>query len=94
MNRRLACLVLLAGVGIVSPASAGTIDEVAALPLGSDATIDQAVILSTTDLTADSTVKSFQIRDDTRAITLYGTNAEIDTALTGFGVGSAIEISG
>jgi len=94
MNRRLTCLVLLAGLWIVSPASAGTIVEIAALPLGTPATIDLAVILSTTDLTADPNIRSFQIRDTTRAITIYGTNAEIAAALTGFGVGDVIEISG
>ncbi|MGA2622189.1 MAG: hypothetical protein ABSF26_31750, partial [Thermoguttaceae bacterium] len=94
MNRHLPLLVLLVGLWIVSPVSAGTIADVSALPLGTDATIDQAVILSTTDLTADPLYKSFQLRDTTRAITIYGTNAEIDAALSGFGVGSVIEISG
>ncbi|MGA2621810.1 MAG: hypothetical protein ABSF26_29770, partial [Thermoguttaceae bacterium] len=82
------------GLWIVSPVSAGTIADVSALPLGTDATIDQAVILSTTDLTADPLYKSFQLRDTTRAITIYGTNADIDAALTGFGVGGVITISG
>ena len=94
MNRHLPLLVLLAGLWIVSPVSAGTIADVSALPLGTDATIDQAVILSTTDLTADPLYKSFQLRDSTRAITVYGTNADIDAALTGFGVGDVITISG
>jgi hypothetical protein len=94
MNRYLPFLVLLAGLWIVSSASAGTIAEIAALPLGTTATIDQAVILSTTDLVADRLYRSFQLRDNTRAITIYGTNAEINTALTGFGIGGVIEISG
>ena len=90
----LLCLVLFAGLWIASPASAYTIAEVSELPQGTSATIDLAVILSTTDLTADSSVRSFQIRDNTRAITIYGTNAEIAAALTGFDVGDIIEISG
>ena len=90
----LLCLALSAGLWVASPASAYTIAEVSAFPLGTPATIDLAVILSTTDLTADSSVRSFQIRDNTRAITIYGTNAEIAAALTGFDVGSIIEISG
>ena len=77
MSHRLTLFVLLACLWITSPAFASTIAEVAALPVGTDATVDLAVILSTTDLTADSSVKSFQIRDNTRAITIYGTNAEI-----------------
>jgi hypothetical protein len=94
LSYRLPIFLLLVYLWIASPASANTIAEVAAMPLGTDATVDPAVILSTTDLTADSSIKSFQIRDNTRAITIYGTNAEIDAALTGFGVGDTIEISG
>jgi hypothetical protein len=47
-----------------------------------------------TDLVPDTGYRSFQIRDLTRAMTIYGTNAEIDAALTGFGVGDIIGISG
>jgi ferredoxin len=72
---------------------ASTIAEIAAYPEGSLVATDAAVILSTTDLVADSGFKSFQIRDLTRAMTIYGTNAEIDTALTDFGVGGIISIS-
>jgi hypothetical protein len=73
---------------------ASTIAEIAAMPEGGHATSDAAVILSTTDLVADSGFKSFQIRDLTRAMTIYGTNAEIDAALAAFGTGDIIEISG
>jgi hypothetical protein len=73
---------------------ASTIAELSYFGPGTQATIDLAVILSTTDLVADPYVKSFQIRDITGAITVYGSNAHIDAALTGFGVGSIIEITG
>ncbi|MBM4102907.1 MAG: PEP-CTERM sorting domain-containing protein [Planctomycetes bacterium] len=66
----------------------------AMLPEGGHATSDPVVLLSSTDLVPDPGFKSFQIRDLTRAMTIYGTNAEIDAALTGFGVGDIIDISG
>jgi hypothetical protein len=75
-------------------AHAGTIAEIAAMPEGGHATSDAVVILSVTDLVPDAGYKSFQIRDLTRAMTIYGTNAEIDAALTGFGAGGIIDISG
>jgi hypothetical protein len=73
---------------------ASTIAEIAAMPEGGHATSDAVVILSVTDLVPDAGCKSFQIRDLTRAMTIYGTNAEIDAALTGFGAGGIIDISG
>jgi hypothetical protein len=73
---------------------ADTIAEMALLPEGGHATSDEVVILSVTDLVPDAGYKSFQIRDLTRAMTIYGTNAEIDAALAGFGVGDIIGISG
>jgi hypothetical protein len=79
---------------ITGLAQASTIAEIALLPEGGHAVSDAAVILSTTDLAADSDFKSFQIRDLTRAMTIYGTNVEIDAALNGFGVGDIIGISG
>ena len=75
-------------------AKALTIAEMAMLPEGGHATSDAVVILSVTDLVPDPGIKSFQIRDLTRAMTIYGTNAEIDAALTGFGLGGIIDISG
>jgi hypothetical protein len=51
MSHRLTLFVLLACLWIASPAFASTIAEVAAQTLGTDATVDLAVILSTTDLT-------------------------------------------
>jgi hypothetical protein len=73
---------------------AGTIAQIAMLPEGGHATSDAVVILSVTDLVPDAGYKSFQIRDLTRAMTIYGTNAEIDAALTGFGAGDIIDITG
>jgi hypothetical protein len=73
---------------------ASTIAELSGFGPGTHATIDEAVILSTTDLVADPGVKSFQIRDLTGAITIYGSNAHIDAALSGFDVGSVIQITG
>jgi hypothetical protein len=75
-------------------AQALTIAEMAMLPEGGHATSDAVVILSVTDLVPDAGYRSFQIRDLTRAMTIYGTNAEIDAALAGFGVGDIIDISG
>jgi hypothetical protein len=75
-------------------ASAGTIADAVAAPLGSEVTINDALILSTTDLAADSGYRSFQLRDTTRAITIYGTNTEIQAALTGWAAGDGINITG
>jgi hypothetical protein len=73
---------------------AGTIAELTGLTPGTQATVDLAVIISTTDLIADPDTKCFQIRDNTGAVTIYGSNAQIDAALAGFSVGSLIEITG
>jgi hypothetical protein len=99
MNRQSTALVLLASLWVISPAFASTIAEIAAMPEGGHATSDTGILLSTTDLVGDPDYKSFQIRDLTRAMTIHGTNAEIDAALTtlagaGFGVGEGIDISG
>lgn len=61
---------------------------------GGHAASDAVVITSTTDLVADPGCKSFQTRDNTRPITIYGTIVEIDAALTGFGASDVIEIGG
>jgi hypothetical protein len=87
-------LSIVAFVLITGFAKALTIAEMAMLPEGGHATSDAVVILSVTDLVSDPGIKSFQIRDLTRAMTIYGTNAEIDAALTGFGLGGIIDISG
>jgi hypothetical protein len=57
-------------------------------------TIDQAVILSTTDLEPDPLYRSFQLRDATRAITVFGPTAQVDPVLAARGVGDEIQISG
>lgn len=75
-------------------AHASTIAEIAMFHEGGHATSDAVVLLSSTDLTPDPGFKSFQVRDLTRAMTIYGTNAEIDAILAGFGTGDVIEISG
>jgi MYXO-CTERM domain-containing protein len=94
MNRLLPCLVLLAGLGIACSASAGTIADAAAQPPGTQVTISDALILSTIDLVPDPAYRSFQLRDATRAITVYGTNAAIAAALTGWAAGDGINITG
>jgi hypothetical protein len=75
-------------------AQASTITELTSLTPGTQATVDLAVIISTTDLITDPDTKCFQIRDNTGAVTVYGSNAHIDAALAGFSVGSLIEITG
>jgi hypothetical protein len=79
---------------IAAPVSAGTIAEAAAQPFGTEVTIDDALILSTVDLVADPAYRSFQLRDATRAITVYGTNEQIEAALTGWATGDGINITG
>jgi hypothetical protein len=81
--------VLLAGFS-----QAGTIAEAVAAAPGSEVTINDALILSTTDLAAEVGYRSFQLRDITRAITVYGTNAAIEAALTGWAAGDGINITG
>ncbi|MCX6879582.1 MAG: hypothetical protein NTW21_38125 [Verrucomicrobia bacterium] len=71
-----------------------TITELALLPPNTPVTIDQAVILSTTDLEPDPLYRSFQLRDATRAITVFGTTAQVEAVLAGRGVGDEIQISG
>jgi hypothetical protein len=86
--------VLFALLTTASSASAGTIADAVAQPLGTAVTIDDALILSTVDLTPDPAYRSFQLRDVTRAITVYGTNAQIESALTGWAAGDGINIGG
>jgi hypothetical protein len=71
-----------------------TIAELAQLPPDTPATIDQAVILSTTNLEADPLYRSFQLRDATRAITVFGTVAQVEAVLAGRTVGDEVRISG
>lgn len=73
---------------------AGTIADAVGASLGSEVTIHDAMILSTADLTADGQYRSFQLRDATRAITVYGTNTTIEAALTGWAAGDGINITG
>jgi hypothetical protein len=87
-------VMLVCVLTVCEVAAAGTIFEIASLPIGSTATIDQAVILSTVDLEPDPLYKSFQLRDNTRAITVFGTNAQIDGVLDAYGLGDVVEISG
>ncbi len=85
----------IAALNVISYfACASTIAEIAMLPEGGHATSDAVVILSVTDLVPDAGYKSFQVRDLTRAMTIYGTNAEIDAVLTGFGTGDIVGIEG
>lgn len=84
----------LVGLCGVSPASGATIADLSSLPLGTSATIGEAIILSTTDLEPDPLYKSFQLRDNTRAITVYGTNAQIDDVLVSYALGDVVEIGG
>jgi hypothetical protein len=92
----LACAALLLAFAFWAgqSASAGTIAELAQLPPGTPATIDQAVILSTTNLEADPLYRSFQLRDATRAITVFGTVAQVEAVLAGRAVGDEIQIGG
>ncbi len=94
MNRTLSCLAIFAGLGIACSASAGTIADAAAQPPGTQVTISDALILSTIDLVPDPAYRSFQLRDATRAITVYGTNAEVAAALTGWAAGDGVNITG
>jgi hypothetical protein len=94
MNRTLSCLAIFAGLGIACSASAGTIADAALQPPGTQVTISDALILSTIDLVPDPAYRSFQLRDATRAITVYGTNAAIAAALTGWAAGDGINITG
>lgn len=84
-------LVVLCGF---SPVSGATISELLSLPIGTSATIGEAIILSSADLEPDSLYKSFQLRDNTGAITVYGTNAQIDDVLASYALGDVIEIGG
>ena len=71
-----------------------TIADLALLPPNTPVTIDEAVILSTTNLEPDPLYRSFQLRDASRAITVFGTPAQIDPVLAAHGAGDVIEISG
>lgn len=88
---RVAVCAVASAAGVVS---AATIAELALLPDGAPGVASEVVVISTVDLTADPGMSSFQVRDMTRAMTIYGTNSQISAALTGFGPGDVIEIGG
>jgi hypothetical protein len=90
-NSALLLTLLILCVGL---ASAGTIADAVAQPVGTEVTINDGLILSTVDLVADSGYRSFQLRDITRAITVYGTNTEVEDAISGWAAGDGINITG
>jgi hypothetical protein len=87
-------VLLFIGLCNVGPASGAAIAEISSLPVGTSATIGEAIIVSTTDLESDPLCKSFQLRDNTLAITVYGTNAYIDDVLTAYSLDDVVEIGG
>jgi Family of unknown function (DUF5689) len=75
-------------------ASAMTISAAKALPVGSAVTINSVVISTSIDLTASTASTTFNVQDATGGATVFGSNADITTVLTGLSAGDRINVSG
>ncbi len=99
MNRYRYLCVLFAFAGIllalVSSASGAvvTIAEARSLPLGSTVTIGQAVITNTLDMISSDDHRQFSLRDDTGAVTVWGTTEAIEGVLGDHQVGDVVSFT-
>lgn len=87
---------LAAGLMVLAATSASmadTIAQVRAAAANSTVNVTNVVISSLTDLINSTNSKSFQIQDDTGALTVYGTNANVDALLTGLVEGDRISFT-
>lgn len=82
-------LVFTAALSVASESLAITLSDAASMPIGSEVTIDEAVVINATRLSASGGVL-IQVRDDTRAVTLYPPPSEF---LTGLQNGDVISFS-
>jgi len=78
----------------VSSAGAATLSEAANLPIGSQVTIEQAVVINATPLSLTGQ-NLIQLRDDGRAVTIFTDNdvLDLDTFLNGAQNGDVISFS-
>ncbi len=63
-------------------------------PIGTEVTIENLVISSTTDLIGSTSSKNFHAQDATGGITIYGSNAAIDALLAVAGAGDQVTLTG
>jgi hypothetical protein len=75
-------------------ANAITLAQAAALPIGSQITIDQALVINSTRMTVAG-IDLIQLRDDTRAVTFFagGDGLPLDDFLTGIYTGDVISFT-
>ena len=99
MNRNHQVFVLVvASVGIAmypfENVNAVTIAVAKLLPLGSDVTIDSAVITNTVDLVNSTSSANFEIQDGTAGITIFGSSSFIDLVTSTYPAGTQITLDG
>lgn len=75
-------------------ATAGTVADAKTQPIGTEVTIENLVITSTTDLISSTSSKNFHAQDATGGITIYGSNAAIDALLAVAGEGDEVTLTG
>ncbi|HMS54459.1 MAG TPA: hypothetical protein PKA27_03585 [Fimbriimonadaceae bacterium] len=75
-------------------ASAMTIAQAKAQPIGTLVTIDNVRLVSDVDLVNSSTYRDCTVDDATGGMTIFGTNAEVDAVLSGVTVGDRFTITG
>jgi hypothetical protein len=80
-------------VALVAAAQAGTIADAKLAGDGAVVTIDSAIVISTYDSVNRQNSCSMQIRDDSGAITLYGSQTAMDAFAASFPVGSWISLT-
>lgn len=79
-----AFLLSLALISILaSPGAAETVAEARALPLGTAVTLGPVTVLNVVDTISSGGSASFQVADETGAVTVFGTNAQIAPLLEG-----------
>lgn len=91
MNKSIFAVAAVAGLAM--GASAQTIAD--ARTAGNNAQVDlnEVIIVNTTDTIASGASRALQLRDNTGAITVFGSNANVEDFLGGRGVGDTISIS-
>lgn len=83
-------IVVIAG----SDGSAITVAEARALPLGSNVTLDNVTITNLFDTVSSSSFRNVHVQDATGGITVFDSQANIDSLFAGLSEGDSISIDG
>lgn len=84
---------VVAVAGLAASASAQTIADARAAGNNAQVDLNEVIIVNTTDTIASGNSRALQLRDNTGAITVFGSNANVEDFLGGRGVGDTVSIS-